>query len=419
MKSETLLPETLGEWSKEAVVPHDLADRALRGRARYRFRSGVLAAGLTVAVVLVAVAVPQLVRNDRAPVPAAMTDPSDDIQISVAPAEPAETDLRTDTGNSPPRTLIAAGRTAVSAYYIDSAEKPAKGPKGAVRYRSTWYLYNPSTESYEKTPWAALDVAPGLKYAAVLEDELPTRRVGILDTATREVVKWIGLDHPVGEVAWSPDGTRLLTTAYDEDPRMRIERPSGPVSFEDVQNGRTGFHVVDVNAGTARFHAMANPSLMERTGILCPMGGSPFGWSHDGALIWESTCTTPSKVFYDLQGRPHDPPNGWTHPWMSSEDAGISPDGRLYADGGAPPGPQTTVREVGTGKLAGVQTTLQLLAWADDEHLIGLGCAGRCENEFHNGLVLVSLDGKQITQLSGDRENADAAGTWRPLLTRR
>ncbi|MFC4534256.1 hypothetical protein [Sphaerisporangium dianthi] len=416
MNSPSLLPETLRDWSGEAVVPHDLADRAMRGRARYRFRVAALAAGLTAAAVAAVVAVPQLVLDDRAPATAVPAGPPGDIRISVAPAEPADTDVRTDTGNSPPLKLIAAGRMAVSAYHI---YRPEKLPDGAVRYRSTWYLYNPSTENYEKTPWAALDVAPGLKYAAVLEDELPTRRVGILDTATREVVRWIDLDHPVAEVAWSPDGTRLLTTAYDKDPRVRIERSSTPVPIAEMSNNRTGFHVVDVNAGTARFHAMENPSPMKRTGIQCLMGGGPFGWTHDGALIWESTCTTPSKVFYDLEGRPHDPPNGWTHPWMSSEDAGISPDGRLYADSGRPPGPQTTVREVETGTLFGTQTMLQLLAWADDGHLIGLGCAGGCENEFHNGLVLVSVDGKQVTQLSADRKNAEAPGTWRPLFTRR
>ena len=97
----------------------------------------------------------------------------------------------------------------------------------------------------------------------------------------------------------------------------------------------------------------------------------------------------------------------------------MSPNGRLYADGGRPPGPQTIVRKTATGKTVGVQGMEQLLAWADDDHLIGVRCAGECENEFNNGLALVSLDGKSVTQLSANRANTQRLGSWVPLLTRR
>ncbi|MFC4587250.1 hypothetical protein [Sphaerisporangium corydalis] len=411
MKPESLLADTLRDWSREAEVPHDLADRALRGRTRHRLRRTASAAILTAAVVAAGVVVPQLVRDQRAVTTTA--GPSDEIRISVAPSEPAETDVRTDTENSPPVRLIAAGRVAVSAYTIVRAEKL---PDEMVHYRYTWYLYDPAAGTYEKTPWAKLDVAPGLKYAAVLEDALPVRRVGIVDTSTRAIVKWIGLDHPVADVAWSPDGTRLLTTAYDRDPDVRLDY-TAEGRHEPASPSRSGFHLVDVNSGAAEFHAQPEP----RTENMCPSDSDlgPFHWTDDGALIWDSTCTTPSKTFYDLQGAPHDPPNGWIHPWMSSEEAGISPDGRLYADGGAPPGPQTRVRNVETGEIAGTQTMLQLLAWADDEHLIGLGCAGKCEDEFHSGLALVGVDGEPVTRLSADQKNSDSPGSWRPIFTRR
>ncbi|MEO3863657.1 hypothetical protein [Acrocarpospora sp. B8E8] len=62
---------------------------------------------------------------------------------------------------------------------------------------------------------------------------------------------------------------------------------------------------------------------------------------------------------------------------------------------------------------------LQLVAWADDEHLIALGCAGSCEFEFNSALVLVSLDGKEVVQLSGYRENTNDPGAWQPMFTLR
>jgi hypothetical protein len=166
---------------------------------------------------------------------------------------------------------------------------------------------------------------------------------------------------------------------------------------------------VDVNAGRARFHSAPSAERPRPR---------PFTWSAGGTLIRDRRSTGES-TYYDLEGRTRPEPPEARLSAQAWEDAGVSPDGRLFADGGRPPGPQTVVKDVATGEIKGVQPMLQLRAWADNEHLIALGCAGDCSNEFNNGLVLVSLDGKQTTQLSGNRKNSQQPGSWAPLLTRR
>lgn len=68
--------------------------------------------------------------------------------------------------------------------------------------------------------------------------------------------------------------------------------------------------------------------------------------------------------------------------------------------------------------VAGRQNVLQLLGWADDDRVIALGCAGRCENEFRNRLVLVTVDGRMETYLTGDQDTRDD-GSWHPVFTLR
>ncbi|WP_084957120.1 hypothetical protein [Thermoactinospora rubra] len=51
------------------------------------------------------------------------------------------------------------------------------------------------------------------------------------------------------------------------------------------------------------------------------------------------------------------------------------------------------------GNVLGRQRLLQQWAWADDDNVIGLGCAGQCEDEFHSAMVVTSVDGEDVTQL--------------------
>ncbi|MDH2428760.1 hypothetical protein [Sphaerisporangium sp. TRM90804] len=399
MKPENLISETLREWAEEARVPPDLAGRALRGRVRRRVRTGAMAAAAAACVVAVGVVAPGLVADrlpgDRS---AVLTDPT-------ASTTPGPLEVSADPEGSPPRTFVAAGRMAMSAYYtwkeVEIAER-------STRREETWFLYDARTGGYVKTPWGRVGVARGMRHAVVLEREQPARRLGILDMATHEVVRWVDLEKPVSYVTWSPDGTKVLATAYERDPTIRENVSEDGTSSSIPSPGRNGFYVVDGATGEASYHAVSATDAMKGPGT------EPFRWSEDGTRISGSCCDSPE--YYDLDGKPAGAPERRVETF---QQAGISPDGRLYAADGAPPGPQTTVRDVQTGKIVGTQPMLQLMAWADDSHLIALGCAGTCENEFTNGLVVVSVDGKEVARLTGDRDNSQRAGNWVPVLTPR
>ncbi|GAA3837641.1 hypothetical protein GCM10022226_69710 [Sphaerisporangium flaviroseum] len=450
MKLETLLRETLRDWSTEAVVPHDLADRALRGRSRFRPNFIASAAVVTAAVVAASVLVPRVlptIGQDDGPAAAVATgSPKSSSEATTRPvaaptpvspdALPRSLAIHADTEGSRPKKLIAAGRVVVSAYKVWEQEKI--GDKSDRRH-DTWFLYNSETGTYEQTGWGVLDVAPGMKLAAVLERDLPARRIGVLDMATREVVKWIDLDHPVADVAWSPDGTKVLATSYEKDPTIRTHLSADGNSWTQPDDGRTGFNVIDVTSGSASFHPVPRDAKRGPA-----WSGNPFRWFDDGTLIWEingmrATANDPQKLFYDLEGRRHDAPEGLLETYT---EAGTSPNGALYAGrpalpdrGGeavrvdvdkltrelaaAPKGPETAVTDVATGKVVGRQQMLQLRAWADDEHLIALQCVGKCEDEFDSYLVLVTVDGTKSVRLSGAMENFQHPGSWYPLLTRR
>ncbi|WP_143737368.1 hypothetical protein [Microbispora sp. GKU 823] len=416
-----MLKQTLEEWSREARVPGDLADRALRRRSRLRltrFAGAVSCAAVVAAVALLVplVVVPLFTEESISQVG------GPPVVVPVEPyrqATPAE-DVLTDTENSPPETMIAAGRVAVSAYYTWGWRTVA----GRKLFDRTWYLLNPATSRYEKTEWGWVEVAPGLRWAAVLEKDLPARRIGIFDMETRQVRAWVPVDHPVGGVSWSPDGTRLLATAYDDYPdldNVSVEErrcparvaatPDDPLQppFQMISTSRTGFYVVDAATGTAGdFHAV-DPCRTDNSNAR-----RDFEWSDDGTLIRErSNVWQRPDAFLDLEGRPHDAPPGYV---TSESKAGVSPDGTLLA---GPDGMPTKVTELSTGETVGHQQVLQLLAWADDRRLVALGCADTCGSEFHNGLVLVGVGGGDMVQLSVYRKNSQEAGTWQPVLTLR
>jgi hypothetical protein len=397
VNTETHIKNACGDLSAQVRVPADLtdrvlsADRALRGRARRPLKYS-LAAGATALVVGAGVAV--AVTGGSTPKPPTPTPTIQPVTLS------SDTSLRTDLGSTFPSHLVAAGHTAVAAYYTAH-----KGASGGIQ--RTYHLYDPSSGTYEKTPWAYLDVAPGMHQAAVLEGPLPAPRVGILDMATRRVTRWISIGHKVGGAAWAPDGRRLLLTAYDKDPDVF----SPPVGGPDGGSGsRTGFAVVDTATGHGTFHALA------------PHPGAPgtrqdLGWSRNGTLIWAPTETDPEKVFYDLNGRPQPAP---AHEADGMEEAGLSPNGTLQPKFGPKPGPAVTITNVTTGKTAAILPIEQARAWADDRQLFAVGCAAKkCKGtgEFHNRLLLVNLQGK-ITPLTG-YHRSDKLGSWVPLFTHR
>ncbi|MFC6083938.1 hypothetical protein [Sphaerisporangium aureirubrum] len=450
MIPDSLLPETLEDWAAEAQVPHGLADRALAGRApraRRRSITMMLAAAATVVVVTVGMLVPRLLdgppaRPDPAsprypvPTPVDVTTPVSP-PTEVTPADlPASLDIQTDPENSPPKRLITAGRIAVSAYYVSGTEKIGKN---SDRGHDTWYLYDPRTGTYEMTDWSNLDVAPGMKYAAVLERDLPARRVGILDMTTREL-RWVALEQPATYVSWSPDGSRILVTSFDKDPSIRTGIRDGGNSWSVPRFRRLGFHIVDAASATATFHPVAGEAIGQPE-------SAPFRWNLDGTLVSGPNLTRamrptkpeqPDRLYYDLDGRPHDAPERDVNP---SSEVDYSPDGRLYAGvlqqkipdavrtlspedleklrAQGPRGPETFVTDVASGQVVGRQEMLQLRAWADDGHLVALQCLGTCRDEFDARLVVVTLDGSKSVRLSGEMLDSQRPGSWHPLLTRR
>ncbi|GAA3254106.1 hypothetical protein [Nonomuraea helvata] len=401
-----LLRDTLHEWADETRVPHDLADRALRRRAWKPVGMVVLAVGLVAAI-----AVSAAVGLGAAQNAADTVRPASGITLPARPS-PAPTDVRTDTEHSPPAKLIAAGRMAVSAYYTDRREQLSEKEQ---RIRRTWSLYDPRTDGYEETQWAWVDVAPGLQVAAVLEGDLISKRLGILDMNTRQVLKWFDLEHPVGSVAWSPDGTKVLATAYSSYPDI-LEGKGSQVAARPGTSPRTGYYIVDVEAGTADYHEL--PPMTDQMSpdqkIFNMNGRQDLGWSLDGTMLWAPTATMPDRVFYTLDGEQREAPEGARYVDYSRISA-TSPNGRLVL---GPDGLPTKVTDAATGQVVGQQRVLQLQAWADDDNIIALGCAGACKSEFNNGLVLVSVDGKRMTQLGANRDS-EKDGAWRWVLTPR
>ncbi|MFI6817336.1 hypothetical protein ACIBG7_33405 [Nonomuraea sp. NPDC050328] len=398
-----LLREGLAEWADEARTPHDLADRALRGRRRKPGRWLAVGAAVATAAALAAVFVPE--REPATPDPAASVT----VEVTYPPRPAAETDVRTDTENNPPKKLIAAGQYAVSAYFTYQA-----GESNGDPVKRRWSLYDPRSGGYEDTGWAWVDVAPGLHLAAVLEGDGLGRRVGIMDLTTREVLRWIDLEQPAGSLVWSPDGSRLLATTYSEYPDMvQKDGEQHPDVHKPV---RTGYYLIDPATGNAEHHAL--PS-MEDSKFGDPEG-KPFnmnrrqdlGWSHDGVLLWMPTATQPAKVYLTLDGAPAEAPDKATADSYRSEPR-WSPDGTKLLTGDGLP-----TKVVGRdGAVLGEQRLLQQWAWADDENVIGLGCYRKCSNEFHSSLVMTSVDGKKVTELSTYQKGDE--GRWYPVLTRR
>ncbi|MEO3768185.1 hypothetical protein [Streptomyces sp. B5E4] len=407
MKVEELVRRSLHHMAESDARPAPgLAGRVLRTRRRRRVKGLTGAVASVAAVVAVAVAVPLAVPG------------SGGGESATVPQE----DVIGRPGESPPRGLIAAGDLAVSSWYTFETEKLPGGDAVASR---KWRLYDAETGRYEETDWAWIDVAPGMRTAAVLERDLPADRIGLLDLATGEVDRWIPLDgEGVGAVEFSPDGERLLATAYSHDPDHRFKDASYWMNEDKVpgaKRARTGFYVVDVASGDAAYRALPFVEDPEH-GMPGMTGREDLRWNSDGELLWEHWPYEPGRLYYDLSGTKAERPAPEKH--VSFPEAGLSPNGRLVGGDFAGEGDEiaSEVLDSRTGKRVAKVPGQQLLAWADDERLIAWGCdPGVCQkNEYKNRLVLIGLDGGKVIPLSGNRvgDGADA-GRWNPEFTER
>lgn len=432
MNMESLVRETLREWSGQARLPAGLADQVLRHRSRRRFLVPALVAGATAIVVGVAAVIGAVTTG-------VFTESSGERGAGVL--SPAGGGIRADTGNWPPRRLMAAGQVAMSAYYTLDWDTEMK----ATRF--TWYLYQPAKDAYAKTPWAHLDVAPGMRVAAVLEGPLPARRVGLLDMETQKVARWITLDHRAGAVTWSPDGRKLLVTTYGRHPDegnidglLNANGQQHPDALKEVpQSSRSGFSVVDVASGketfTSRPAYSADPD--DAPPYIAVNTRQDFRWSRDGTSVWTATeMEPPTRYFYDLTGKHRRMPK---HESDADQPAWLSPDGRLLAtrplsdhvrpDGTYAPrdDADTAIKDLATGREILIRATKkyhfeQLVAWADSAHLIATACdQGKCGNrdKWGSRYVLVRLKDRKAVPLSGLEDLDRQKLAWMPLFTRR
>jgi len=381
------------------------ADRVLAVRRRRRTRRIAAVTVATAAVVVAGVTVPMLDSNKHDVRPSGVVD-----QKSVT-AHPDQ---------SPPRETISAGGTTLAAYY--TLERVEKTKKTAVNQR-TYYLLNPKTGKYEKTTkWSWVAVAPGMKTAAVLEQDLPASRIGLLDLASGEVKRWIQVDHGVGGLAFSRDGRKLVATTYSENPDLqpipKKLKGGGEVSMETGSH-RTGFYVVDVASGStswAEVKIETDPNDPMGAGFL--NSRQDFALTDDGRHVWAGNPQGDiGKEFWDLTGRKVSAPPGYKYvEWYV--DAGKSPNGKLVAGDFAGKGWKTAswVRDAFTGKKQKVRGQ-QLLAWVGNDRLIAWDIAKDVKNEFRNRLVLVTLGSDKEVPLSGFRQGNDgAAGRWEPVF---
>ncbi|MFE9437550.1 WD40 repeat domain-containing protein [Streptomyces sp. NPDC006602] len=407
MNVEELVRDALREQAAEQDPARPgFADRVLAVRRRRRTRRIAGIAVATAAVVAVAVGVPML-DSDRG------TDvrPSD-----VVP----KTEFNARPDQSPPRDLISAGNTALAAYFVP---KTVRKTADTAVYERTYWLLDQKTGKYEKnTKWSWVAVAPGMKTAAVLEQDLPASRIGLLDLTTGKVARWIPVDHPVGGLAFSRDGRKLVATTYDDNPDLRVKTEGSDGWDQKEPSSRSGFHVLDVASGKGSWSEVKLASDPDDpNGVAFLNSRQDFALTGDGRHVWSgSPMGDIGKQFYDLSGAEVDAPaNDRYLEWYV--DAGKSPDGRLVAGDFAGEKWKTSswVVDAATGSKTEVHGQ-QLLAWVGNSSLIAWDIAKGGKNEFHQRLVLVTIGSDKVVPLSDFRKGNDGdAGRWEPVFAER
>ncbi|OIJ63137.1 hypothetical protein [Streptomyces mangrovisoli] len=403
MNVEELVRAALREQADEQPPPGaGLADRVLTVRRRRRNRRIASVAGAAAAVITVAVGVPRLTSGGHDVRPSGVVDSH---TVSAHPKQ------------SPPTELVAAGRTALAAYY--TSKSVFSNAHDGVSTRTYWLL-DPKSGRYEKTTrWSWVAVAPGLHTAAVLEQHLPVRRIGLLDLASGKIKRWIPVDHPVGGLAFSPDGTKIVATTYGDNPDRFYQEDKSGNAFREVPCSRTGFYVLDAASGKGSWAAVDTTS--DDPDAEPVNTRQDFAFSQSGGSIMTATSTAPWIGFYDVHGRPVEAPASEAHrSWYVL--AGLSPDGTKLAGDFAGKKWHTSswLLDPVTGKPKTEIHGQQLLAWASDKSLIAWDLTKGEKNEFHQRLVLVTIGSDKEVPLSGFRKGNDgAAGRWQPIFADR
>ncbi len=427
MSLDQLISASVRDMADEADVSMtaaDIADAALRGRARQRTARLVTAMAAVVAVAA-AIVVPTFV-TQKGPTaaggakpsptaaatqssPSTTTTTSKWVKLPLSHAHTGNTSISAHPSEGPPVHLIAADDVALSAYYTESG-RSGSDMTSPVTFH--WSLYQPWTGTYRKVPWANLDVSPGLGLAAVLEGPAATNRIGIIDMHTGSLLNWVHTSHPVGMVAFSPDGTRLVATTY---------APGGDPRTGSMD--RNGFITIDLTNGQQTFHAIPHDQLLksQEAADTEPYNGAV--WTADGKYVYFKYDMGLDVKFFLPNGSPAHPTHAAELSFEWGLSATISPDGTKANAGFTGQGSvaQTSVKTLDGGATY-TQPVQQLLAWANNGALVAWGCGKNCAGagEFHSRLVLTSLDGRSVTTLSGPQRGSDASpGQWEVLMTRR
>ncbi|WP_206344185.1 WD40 repeat domain-containing protein [Streptomyces mesophilus] len=407
---DDMVRSALRDMAEETGPPTgDLAGRVVAARRRRRTRTVVGAALATTAAVIASVLAVPALGGDDTPQLASQTRTDDVV------AHPKQ---------SPPRELIAAGRTALAAYAIT---ENVKAPQDSRIRRKTWYLLDQESGKYVKTDkWSVVDVAPGMRTAVVLEQQLPTRRIGLLDLLTGEIERWIPVEQGVAGVEFSPDGRKVVATTYSENPDrlfkldydLNADGKLNDYDWDKNTSYRTGFYVLDVDSGEGSWSEV--PVRHDEHGMVEVNLRQDFAFTDSGKLVYSGLMVEPGNRYYDFAGKETSAPANEKHlDW--SVEARLSPNGKLAA-GGFAGGARTTASEIidpYTGKRLHKTRGQQLLAWADDNRLIAWDIAPDT-GEFRQQLVMVTIGSDKVVPLSGFLKGTDgSSGRWSPVFTTR
>lgn len=411
MNVEELVRAALREQAADTVpAPGDFAGRVLTGRRRRTRRtvSGVAAA--TVLVVAVAVGVPVALNS------------ADSSPALASAASDGKTLARPD--QSPPRDLIAAGGQALAAYYTS---RKVKQPNRDEIVTRTYSLLDQKTGTYEvDARWAYVDIAPGMRTAAVLERQLPVKRIGVLDLRTGEVTRWIPVRDTkggVGAVDFSPDGRSLVATTYGKNPDRHFWSNRAEINDGDKTRSeprpvysRTGFSLIDFKTGQQSWNEVPPfrmPGKERDIGA-----GEMVRFNTNGTLAYETIHGESGPIFRDLGGKVVMPPLTERPISPVMAPAGLSPNGRLVAGPGGLPATATEVVDPTTGKRTRLKVQ-ELLAWADDKRLIAWDIAPGGDKSASR-LVLITIGSDKVVPLSGARSPEDySPGRWEPIFAKR
>ncbi|MET7571520.1 WD40 repeat domain-containing protein [Streptomyces sp. NPDC005492] len=407
MNVDDLLRDALREQAAEQPpAGPGFADWVLAVRRRRRTRRLVTVVAATVAVIAVAVGVPLLDSGKGDVRPANVVDRE---KVSGHPSQ------------SPPHELIAAGKSALAAYYVPATVKLSATETASER---TYWLLDPKTNTYVKAPkWSVVAVAPGMKTAAVLERPLPASRIGLLDLATGEVKRWIPVSHRVGGLSFSADGRKLVATTYTANPDAQFHPLDPNVGELEHPSSRTGFYVLDVASGKGPWSGVAVDG-QRVDGLETSINNrQDFALTSDGKYIWAGLPSDGvNKLFYDFTGAEVPAPEDGNKYLYWFIGAGLSPSGKLVAGDFAGENWHTSSYVIDS--RTGAKTEIhgqELLAWADDRTLIAWDVGkGANESEFHQRLVLVTVGSDKEVPLSGFRKGTDvSAGRWQPVFAER